>query len=585
MTDNHLERATEFYRAGRLNEALVEYLRVLDQQPDHVQALFAAAWLYTQAGQPEQAVAAYRRILEIQPGNAEALNALGALFHAHGALPQAVEYYRDAIRVQQDYVEAWNNLGGALQRLYLTDEAIDSYRQALRLAPANKLWELRIATLCRAVARSEAESAQYRQELLATLEQTAAAGFSASPDELVQVGPYPSYSLMYHGLDDRPLKEAFASLFAPCFPAPEREPRLTGSRRVGMVVTRSHEDLFVRSMAGVLRHMDLSEFPVTVVCHPGREQHISNLLDCPGVDMFAMPEQVSAAASSLQQAQFDILYFWEIATDPVNYFLPYYRLAPVQCTSWGIQVTSGITTVDYYLSSRLVEPDNAQAYYTEKLLCADTLLTYQYRAHLPATVKKRTDLGLSSDRHLYLFPQQMGKFHPVFDAMAGEILRRDSDGLLVILQGLWQYSAEQLRERLTGTIGNLIDQVMFLPRLDRDDLLCLVADAEVLLDPPHYGGVNSSYDGFSMNTPIVTLESPYHIGRYTAACYRKMGLDDLVASDRDAYVDMAVELGTNPAYRADWSRRIGENSGVLYEDAAAAREHERLFREMLQRFE
>jgi len=41
------------------------------------------------------------------------------------------------------------------------------------------------------------------------------------------------------------------------------------------------------------------------------------------------------------------------------------RLAPVQCTAWGHPVTSGLPTIDYYLSSQLMEPENAQAHYSE----------------------------------------------------------------------------------------------------------------------------------------------------------------------------------------------------------------------------
>ncbi|WP_226574846.1 hypothetical protein [Microseira wollei] len=36
------------------------------------------------------------------------------------------------------------------------------------------------------------------------------------------------------------------------------------------------------------------------------------------------------------------------------------RLAPVQCKAWGHPVTSGIATIDYFLSSELLDPKNAQ---------------------------------------------------------------------------------------------------------------------------------------------------------------------------------------------------------------------------------
>ncbi len=45
-----------------------------------------------------------------------------------------------------------------------------------------------------------------------------------------------------------------------------------------------------------------------------------------------------------------------------------------------------------------------------------------------------------------------------------------------------------------------------------------------------------------------------------------MGLDDCVARDVADYVAIAVRLGTDPAWRAEVSRRIHAASGVLYDN-------------------
>ena len=52
-----------------------------------------------------------------------------------------------------------------------------------------------------------------------------------------------------------------------------------------------------------------------------------------------------------------------------------FRLAPVQCASWGHADTTGLPTIDYYLSSELLEPDGAQSHYTERLVRLRTLGT------------------------------------------------------------------------------------------------------------------------------------------------------------------------------------------------------------------
>jgi protein O-GlcNAc transferase len=99
----------------------------------------------------------------------------------------------------------------------------------------------------------------------------------------------------------------------------------------------------------------------------------------------------------------------------------------------------------------------------------------------------------------------------------------------------------------------------------------------VLLDPLHFGGVNSTYDGFSLNQPIVTLPSRFHRGRYTLGCCRKMGVTDCVASDARQYVALAVRLAVDADFRAAVVAKIRRESGALFTDLQAVSEHERLF--------
>ena len=585
QVDVRLKLAELLRGQGRVVEALKEYSAVIQLDPNNLEALFMSCPLHRQLGNYRMAYDGYQRLLVLQPGNAEILNALGAVCHEGGELAAAVDYYRQAIALRPDYVEAHNNLGGVLQRLDRTDEAVSSYENALRYDGSHPSWQLRIVSLCQSVPASIAEFERYRSDLLDQLNRFAAEGFRATPEELVQTGAYPPYALMYHGRDDRPLRDAYARVYKPCFPEPEDPLRATGQRRIGFVVTKTHETIFARSMAGVLRHIDAKMFELVVICIAGREQLLNEQLACPGVKILPVPESITGAAQALRQVRFDILYYWEIASDPLNYFLPFYRLAPVQCTSWGIQVTSGIPTVDYYLSSSLVEPPDGAEHYTERMLCSDTLLTYQYRSRLPEVPKCRADFGLGDDFNIYLFPQQIGKFHPDFDEAVAGILRRDTLGRLVILQDRWPHSSARLRARLMRSAPDVNERIAFLPRLNHEDYLSLVAVSDVLLDPPYYGGVNSSYDGFSMNTPIITCESDHHVGRYTAGCYRKMGLADCIPGNMQDYVDMAVEIGSQAHIREAMSARIRAAAPVLFEDMHAVREHERLFNVLLDSIE
>ena len=184
---------------------------------------------------------------------------------------------------------------------------------------------------------------------------------------------------------------------------------------------------------------------------------------------------------------------------------------------------------------------------------------------------------------MYLCAQQTGKFQPDFDPLLAAILRRDPAGVVVITENIHgHFVAEQLRRRLAVTMPDVAERVVFFPAQPHPDYLSLVAAADVLLDPLHFAGGNSTYDGFSLNKPIVTLPLEFARGRYTLACYKKMGMSDCVASTPEEYVEMAVALGTDPGLRSRVEAKTRETSDAIFEDADAVREHVRIFSELVE---
>ena len=123
-------------------------------------------------------------------------------------------------------------------------------------------------------------------------------------------------------------------------------------------------------------------------------------------------------------------------------------------------------------------------------------------------------------------------------------------------------------QRFSQTIPDALDRIIFVPRLSRPNYLNLLAVSDVMLDPVHFGGGNSSYEGLAMGLPIVTLPAEYLRGRITFALYKKMGFTDCVANDADDYVRIAVRLGTNHDERSAMRQRINSSSSVLFHDLA-----------------
>ena len=562
---------------NELEEAAACCRRALKLKPDFAEAHGNLGGVLAKQEKFDEAIECYRRVLELKPDFAEMHNNLGAVWEKLGQFEEAAACCRRALKLKPDFSEATGNLGVLLAQQGQTAEAKECYLQALAFQPTNNVWRLSVLSLCPSVFGSNEEIDHYRQRLLSDLEAFSNTELGAEFPALATAGCTPSFNLQYHGRDDRPIREAYARLFRNCFPK-ELPTGSSGRPRIGFVVTNRHEKAFVKSIGAVLERMDPSLFELVIIASDRGIGMLRSEIRSQGINLLGVPNQFDQFVDAIRAARLDLLYYWEVATDSTNYFLPFYRLAPVQCTSWGIQATSGIPQLDYYLSSELIEPEDARSQYTENLILARTLLTYQRRVSVPDSPKPREYFGIGPERHLYLCAQQLRKFHPDFDPILAGILRRDAKGVVVAAEDRHgPFIASQLRRRFAATMPDVADRIIFLPCQPNSDYLSLVAAADVLLDPLHYGGVNSSYDGFSLNQPIVTLPSQFQRGRYTLACYKKMGLADCVASDPEQYIDIAVALGTDAGLRSVVVEKIRRASPVLFDDIEAVREHERIF--------
>ena len=241
----------------------------------------------------------------------------------------------------------------------------------------------------------------------------------------------------------------------------------------------------------------------------------------------AVPREVEPARRQIADLGLDILLFADVGMDALTYTLAFSRMAPIQCAAWGHPDTSGSPAIDYFLSSERLEPPQADAHYTERLVRLPNLGTYYQRPQLTAPARLRGHFGLPADRHLYLCPQTLFKFHPDFDAVFAGILQQDPRGELVLLEGRVANWTARLKRRLAGALAENFSRVRFLPAQPNADFLQLLALANVVLDPFPFGGGNTSFEALAVGTPIVTwpgnyLRRPDHCGTL-----RQNGIDRL----------------------------------------------------------
>ena len=576
----HMTLGRFLHSQGKLEEAVSSLRNAAEMASEDEKPRYYLGNVYKDSGKYAEAVSAYREALEISPDFFAAYYELGNTYRHLKQYEQARDCYRQAIQINPYDYSVLISLGNVLKTMDCIDESRACYRKVIKQIPDRPHWKLWTATLCPLAFSQNGEIDEFRLQLHETLQQLAETRNLLTPEEISQCGCPPPYQLQFHGRDDRRLKEAYAYFFRDFIP-PERPPAGVGMPKIGFVVTNGHEGVFLRYLLGVLERLNHKQFELVILCSAAGRERMRPEISSDSIRLLVMPHNFSSMLEAIRDAKFDVLYHWEVGSDVNNYFLPFFWLAPVQCTSVGILETSGIRQIDYYLSPDIVEPAEAQDHYSETLLRTRTLLSYHTRLQLPAAVKNREQFGFRQNQHLYFCPHKIQKLHPDMDPLFAGILQQDTHGIVVIPEDISGFAARNLRGRFKKTISEASHRIIFVPYLTFPDYLSLTAVADVLLDPIYYGGGLTAYDGFSLNQATVTLPTRFARGRFTYGLYRQMGMTDCVVTTPEEFVQQAVRLGSDRNYRETILQKLREKSEGIFEDITIVREYERIFQKLV----
>jgi len=297
---------------------------------------------------------------------------------------------------------------------------------------------------------------------------------------------------------------------------------------------------------------------------------------------------LESLAQIIRDDQLHILIYPEVGMNSLTLRLAALRLAPIQCVSWGHPITSGLPTMDYFLSSEFMEPAGAEAHYTERLVRLPRLSTCYTPPEFTETGLTRASFGLKDDRVLFFCPQSLFKYLPQYD----EVFPRIAKGVgkscqFAFIQGKSIHLINQFQRRLEQAFAqyglDYRDYVTLLPRMDRDRYLAMNRLADIFLDSIGWSGGNTTMEAIAGNLPIVTMPGELMRGRHSLAFLTMMGVKDTIADNLEEYVAAAVRLALDGQWRQRLARKIAQNKHKIFGDMACIQGLEDFFQEAVTR--
>jgi protein O-GlcNAc transferase len=582
----HLDLANVLVGYGRFDEAAASCREALRLEPAYPEAHNLLGSVHSALGQFTEAEQCYREAMRLKPDYPDPYRNLGDVLGNLRRFQDAMECYRQALLLNPDYPGTWNNLALALSSLGRPEEAQTCYGEALRLKP--DFLGARINSCVDRIPiiyRDEAEIDRVRADYAAALE--AACRIDVSSMALTAVGATgakPPFLLAYQGRNDRDLQAVYgdyvARVMARLSPAwvtpPEVAPPQPGEPvRVGILSAYfyNHSNWKI-PIKGWAVGLDKSRFRLFGY-HVGRwedeETQRARALCYRFVQGLPTFERW---AETIRADRLHVLLIPGIGMDAATARLAALRLAPVQATSWGHPVTSGLPTIDDYLSSDLMEPPDAEAHYSERLVRLPNLsIWYEPPMPTPEAVS-RADLGVPADAVVYWCCQSLFKYVPRYDGVFARIAAAVPGARFLFIKD--QHSERvtgMFRERLAAAFARLgLDaerHCVLLPSMNLARFTAVTRLADVFLDSLGWSGCNSTLEALAADLPVVTMPGNLMRGRHSAAILAMLGLPELVADTPDAFIDLAVGLGRDPARRKALAARIARDKHRLYRDQAA----------------
>ena len=557
---------------GRQEDAVRAFAKAAQLKSNWAAPCFGLAAALHELGQEDAAITAYRSALALEPNHGEAHFELARLLEKKGHASDAAAHYNAASLHRPNWPEPHLYRGALHEARGEFEDARQAYDRAMSLG-APEGFALRRDLQVPIIPVSKTSYAEARASYLHALD-----AHLADPPSIgnpIREAGGNRFFLAYHGLDDRPFQEKQARLMRTGCPslswtAPHcRYATPLGSpRRIGIASRFLHDHSIGRLMVGLLAHLHAREDCLIYLFHAvtPQDDSLRREIEALADNSIVLPGDLQSAREAIAEMRLDVLFYPDIGMDPVTYFLAQARLAPVQCATYGHPVTTGMPSIDYYLSCDAAEPDGAETHYSEMLVRLGGLPFSYRRPSPPDPLGSRADFDLPTEATVYFLAQNLFKIHPDMDAPLAEILRGDPAGLILLLEGQDIKWGQILRDRFAETLGPDAERVVFRPRQSHENYMRLLALSDVSLDSFPFCGGNTTYQSLAMGTPVVTLPGDYLRGRLSLAIYRHMEMLDCVATDPGDFAQIALRLGTEPKFRQTIEKQIESNSENIFDD-------------------
>ena len=337
----------------------------------------------------------------------------------------------------------------------------------------------------------------------------------------------------------------YGTLFADVKPYTHRERRKKDKIRIGYISGDFRQHVMQYFIWPFLAGYDADAFEVYVYSLGKSDQYTDffKTLVTRWRDLSEHARNMERIAREIHADEVDILFDLAGHTARSGLAALAWKPAPVQLSGLGYMATTGLRSVDYFVTDRYCDPagSGSEALYVEKLLRLTSQFCYNGYTNLPAS----TGTPARGRGHIQFasFNQYQKFYDPMLRAWQ-EIMERVPQSRLLLKNnayakpGVVQSAYERLQR-----LGFDMSRVQF--ECATKDYMWRYLDVDIALDTFPWPGGGTTCDALYMGVPVVSYYTERHSTRFTYSLLANIGLSDLASTSLSDYVETAVALAGN----------------------------------------
>jgi len=622
--------AVNYYVLGLILEkqenktlAIKTYKKVIKKNPKFIDAYKHLGSIYLQQQQTNKAIEVYKNALDTVSTISKAPifhnlgvayqsignQSLAALYFGHSAycnkqISIAIIHFEEYLKGCTDNIDVYVKLGRSYTLTNQPLSAINLIEKALKLFPNNLCLKRVDQSILPIIYNDVKEIKFYRDRfsrLLTELIKSCSLNTSEEQKEAFKsIKISTNFYLGYHGENDiecqknygKYVYEIMKNMYPKWCQLLSLDKNIHQRKiRIGYISLHLHS--LGMLYLGWLKYCDKNKFETYIYDISGYDENDNNKnlafrnnFKVHSDHLKFISGEIEDICSTVLDDKLDILIFTETGLDPKISPLSCLRLAPIQCTSWCHPITSGSPNIDYFLSSDLIEPENAQEHYSETLIRLPNLGFSIEPFSFPNNNKKRSDFQLRDNSILYLCCQALFKYLPQHDYIFPSIAQKNKLAQFIFFDSfLGPVITDSFKKRIDKAFKefnlNYEDYCLFLGKLSLQDYLKFNELADIFLDSFSWSGGFSTKDAIACALPIVTCPGKIMRARQSYGMLNMIGVTETIAETEAEYIEIAVRLGLDHEWRQAVRDKMAENKHRLFNDRECIKGLEAFFQETI----